>query len=77
MRAGKDRLHLEGRLLPGDAAAAAARSDQQVAVVVLGARSNAGRFIETENLFNWLSAKASTIFATATASATATPAHQD
>ena len=28
---------------------------QQVAVVVLGARSNAGRFIETQNLFNWLS----------------------
>jgi D-alanyl-D-alanine endopeptidase (penicillin-binding protein 7) len=36
----------------------------QVAVVVLGARSNAGRFMETQNLFNWLSAKASTIFAT-------------
>ena len=33
---------------------------QQVAVVVLGARSNAGRFLETQNLFNWLSAKAST-----------------
>jgi D-alanyl-D-alanine endopeptidase (penicillin-binding protein 7) len=41
-------------------------SGQQVAVVVLGARSNAGRFMETRNLFNWLSAKASTIFATAT-----------
>ena len=39
---------------------------QEVAVVVLGARSNAGRFLETENLFNWLSAKASTIFATQT-----------
>jgi serine-type D-Ala-D-Ala endopeptidase (penicillin-binding protein 7) len=38
----------------------------QVAVVVLGARSNAGRFMETQNLFNWLSAKASTIFATKT-----------
>jgi len=37
---------------------------QQVAVVVLGARSNAGRFLETQNLFNWLSAKASTVFAT-------------
>jgi D-alanyl-D-alanine carboxypeptidase len=35
-------------------------------VVVLGARSNAGRFMETENLFNWLSAKAQTIFATQT-----------
>src|SRR5262249_39451298 len=39
---------------------------QEVAVVVLGARSNAGRFLENENLFNWLSAKASTIFATQT-----------
>jgi D-alanyl-D-alanine endopeptidase (penicillin-binding protein 7) len=37
---------------------------RQVAVVVLGARSNAGRFMETRNLFSWLSAKASTIFAT-------------
>jgi D-alanyl-D-alanine endopeptidase (penicillin-binding protein 7) len=36
---------------------------QQVAVVVLGARSNAGRFLETQNLFNWLlSTKAATIF---------------
>ena len=26
-----------------------------VAVVVLGARSNAGRFMETKHLFNWLS----------------------
>ena len=32
--------------------------DQQVAVVVLGARSNAGRFMETRNLFEWLSTKA-------------------
>jgi len=42
------------------------QSDQQVAVVVLGARSNAGRFMETQNLFTWLSSKASTIFATKT-----------
>ncbi len=42
------------------------QSGQEVAVVVLGARSNAGRFHETQNLFNWLSAKASTIFATST-----------
>ena len=35
----------------------------QVAVVVLGARSNAGRFMETENLFSWMSSKASTLFA--------------
>ena len=36
---------------------------QEVAVVVLGARSNAGRFMETQNLFNWLSSRASTVFA--------------
>ena len=42
------------------------QSGQQVAVVVLGARSNAGRFVETQNLFAWLSSRASTIFATAT-----------
>jgi D-alanyl-D-alanine endopeptidase (penicillin-binding protein 7) len=35
---------------------------QQVAVVVLGARSNAGRFMESRNLFNWVSSKASTLF---------------
>ncbi|MGC4082752.1 MAG: serine hydrolase [Vicinamibacterales bacterium] len=40
------------------------QSGQQVAVVVLGARSNAARFMETRNLFNWLSAKATTVFAT-------------
>jgi len=39
-------------------------SNQQVAVVVLGARSNSGRFVETQNLFDWLSTKASTLFAT-------------
>jgi D-alanyl-D-alanine endopeptidase (penicillin-binding protein 7) len=37
---------------------------QQVAVVVLGARSNAGRFMEAQNLFNWLAAKTPTVFAT-------------
>jgi D-alanyl-D-alanine endopeptidase (penicillin-binding protein 7) len=36
----------------------------QVAVVVLGARSNAGRFMETRNLFTWLSAQAPSVFAT-------------
>jgi serine-type D-Ala-D-Ala endopeptidase (penicillin-binding protein 7) len=39
---------------------------QQVAVVVLGARSNAGRFMEVQNLFNWLSAKTPTVLATQT-----------
>lgn len=42
------------------------QSNQDVAVVVLGARSNAGRFMETRNLFTWLSSKAQTIFATKT-----------
>ena len=35
--------------------------NQQVAVVVLGARSNTGRFVETRNLFEWLSTKAQQI----------------
>src|ERR687891_597475 len=34
----------------------------QVAVVVLGAKSNAGRFWETRHLFNWLSSKANELF---------------
>jgi D-alanyl-D-alanine endopeptidase (penicillin-binding protein 7) len=42
------------------------QTGQQVALVVLGARSNAGRFMETQNLFAWLSSHASTVFATAT-----------
>jgi D-alanyl-D-alanine endopeptidase (penicillin-binding protein 7) len=36
--------------------------NQQVAVVVLGARSNTGRFMETRNLFDWLSTKAQELF---------------
>jgi D-alanyl-D-alanine endopeptidase (penicillin-binding protein 7) len=39
------------------------QSSHDVAVVVFGARSNAGRFMESRNLFNWASAKASTLFA--------------
>ena len=39
------------------------QSGQEVAVVVLGARSNAGRFMESRNLLNWVSSKASTLFA--------------
>ena len=39
-------------------------SGQQFAVVVLGARSNAGRFMETRNLLSWLSTKTSTLLAT-------------
>jgi serine-type D-Ala-D-Ala endopeptidase (penicillin-binding protein 7) len=38
------------------------QSNHQVAVVVLGAASNNGRFWETRHLFNWLSEKASDIF---------------
>ena len=52
------------------------QSNNRVAVVVLGARSNAGRFMETENLVNWLSAKASTIFATKTPGITVAPQQQ-
>ena len=32
-------------------------------MVVLGARSNAGRFMETRHLFNWLNSKAQDFFA--------------
>jgi D-alanyl-D-alanine endopeptidase (penicillin-binding protein 7) len=49
-------------------------TNQQVAVVVLGARSNAGRFMETQNLFDWLSSKASTLFVTSTKTPAAVPA---
>lgn len=38
----------------------------QVAVVVLGAKSNAGRFWETRHLFNWLSGKAQELFGSTT-----------
>ncbi len=38
----------------------------QVAVVVLGAKSNAGRFYETRHLFNWLSTKAAELMGTST-----------
>jgi D-alanyl-D-alanine endopeptidase (penicillin-binding protein 7) len=42
------------------------QSGQEIAVVVLGARSNLGRFNEAQNLFNWFSTKAAALFATAT-----------
>ena len=45
VRAGKTGFITQVGLLPRDAAAAA-QTGQQVAVVVLGARSNAGRFME-------------------------------
>jgi len=43
----------------------------QVAVVVLGARSNAGRFWETRHLFNWLAGKAQDLFGAPLAAAAA------
>ena len=39
------------------------QSTHSIAVVVFGARSNAGRFMESRNLMNWATAKASTLFA--------------
>src|SRR3712207_537144 len=38
------------------------QSNQTVAVVVLGAKSNPARFWETRHLFNWLSAQGATLF---------------
>jgi serine-type D-Ala-D-Ala endopeptidase (penicillin-binding protein 7) len=38
------------------------QTGQQFAVVVLGARSNVGRFMETRHLFNWLTSKAQEVF---------------
>jgi serine-type D-Ala-D-Ala endopeptidase (penicillin-binding protein 7) len=45
----------------------------QVAVVVLGAKSNAGRFWETRHLFNWMTSKASELIGTPVEAATQTP----
>ena len=42
------------------------QSGHEVAVVVLGARSNAGRFMEAQNLFAWQASHASSVFATQT-----------
>lgn len=40
------------------------QTGRQVAVVVLGAKSNAGRFAETKHLFNWLSGHMTTTLTT-------------
>jgi serine-type D-Ala-D-Ala endopeptidase (penicillin-binding protein 7) len=40
------------------------QTGQQVAVVVLGAKSNASRFWETRHLFNWLSTRTKALVAT-------------
>jgi D-alanyl-D-alanine endopeptidase (penicillin-binding protein 7) len=47
------------------------QSGQEVAVVVLGARSNAGRFVETRNLFDWMASQASSLLNAAAPPATA------
>jgi D-alanyl-D-alanine endopeptidase (penicillin-binding protein 7) len=41
------------------------QSGQQVAVVVLGAKSNASRFWETRHLFNWLASRTKALVGTA------------
>ena len=46
----------------------------EVAVVVLGAKSNAGRFMETRHLFDWLSSKASEMMGGTPVPAAAIPA---
>ena len=40
--------------------------DDPIAVVVLGARSNAARFWETRHIINWLATKTSQVVAVAT-----------
>lgn len=46
------------------------QSDQEVAVVVLGAHSNAGRFLETRNLIDWFAAKTAAVLGAATTTPT-------
>jgi hypothetical protein len=48
----KDRIHHQGRLLPGHTAARS--QGPQVAVVVLGAANSTTRFWEARHLFNWV-----------------------
>jgi D-alanyl-D-alanine endopeptidase (penicillin-binding protein 7) len=47
------------------------QTGQQVAVVVLGAKSNASRFWETRHLFNWLASRTKALVGTADAQAQA------
>jgi len=49
------------------------QSGHEVAVVVLGARSPAGRFVETRNLFDWLSVKTSALLGLASSPAAPQP----
>jgi D-alanyl-D-alanine carboxypeptidase len=46
---------------------------QSVAVVVLGAKSNAGRFMETRHLLSWISSKASEMLGGTPLQAAGTP----
>ena len=52
---GEDRFHQQVPATAWRRCCGCRRADPQVAVVVLGAKSNAGRFWETRHLFNWLS----------------------
>jgi D-alanyl-D-alanine endopeptidase (penicillin-binding protein 7) len=45
-----------------------------VAVVILGAKSNAGRFMETRHLFSWVSSKAASLLGGTSLQAVAVPA---
>jgi len=47
------------------------QTGQQYAVVILGARSSAVRFMETQHLFNWVKGRATAAFAGATEAASA------
>ncbi len=47
----------------------------EVAVVVLGAKSNAGRFMETRHLFDWLSSKASEMLGASTPAPAVAPSN--
>ena len=49
------------------------QSGHEVAVVVLGARSSAGRVMETRNLFEWLSVKTSALLGRAASPAAPPP----
>ena len=66
----QDGLHQQGRLLPGDAAEDAS-GGPSLAVVVLGATSNLGRFWETRHLMTWLSERTGSLSLATPAVATA------
>lgn len=53
------------------------QTNEEVAVVVLGARSNAGRFWETRHLFNWIASNTQGLFAPASPPQPATEIPQE